>query len=315
MIKNQQVYIQNPASSDPPSKQLTERGQTIADANIVIEDNFGAQATEQNKDEKEKDDNKVINYETFESSSEDEFSQGAFESAAHSFQNKEKAKDQDLDGAQEQKRIERQRRKERKNAEKRKQKAEQDRQKRNNIRKKLRLQSQGLQNFDQYQDDVLNFKDSDRESVISYFEDADQKPAKLFQKNHPILQNLIDTPTRLVNHSNDFLPGKKKVSPEKLAKKGNVLAKNNMKYFKDIEQFSDIERSQMSTSRKQEMEKRDMLFKIVSQNDIEKLQLDIHKQMQANSMDQKPRKVQAGNIRNSMPQTTHQAKKKLVGGG
>ena len=28
---------------------------------------------------------KVINYETFESSSEDEFSQGAFESAAHSF--------------------------------------------------------------------------------------------------------------------------------------------------------------------------------------------------------------------------------------
>ncbi len=33
---------------------------------------------------------KVINYETFESSSEDEFSCGAFESAAQSFQNKEK---------------------------------------------------------------------------------------------------------------------------------------------------------------------------------------------------------------------------------
>ena len=35
--------------------------------------------------------NKVINYETFESSSEDEFSQGAYESAAQSFHNKEKA--------------------------------------------------------------------------------------------------------------------------------------------------------------------------------------------------------------------------------
>lgn len=34
--------------------------------------------------------NKVINYETFESSSEEEYSCGAFESAAASFQNKEK---------------------------------------------------------------------------------------------------------------------------------------------------------------------------------------------------------------------------------
>lgn len=46
----------------------------------------------QNALEKPKAD-KVINYETFESSSEDEFSQGAFESAANSFINKEKNPD------------------------------------------------------------------------------------------------------------------------------------------------------------------------------------------------------------------------------
>ena len=50
--------------------------------NIVIEDSNQKQATAEK--------NKVVNYETFESSSEDEFSQGAFESAAQSFHNKEK---------------------------------------------------------------------------------------------------------------------------------------------------------------------------------------------------------------------------------
>jgi hypothetical protein len=90
---------------------------------------------------------------------------------------------------------------------------------------------------------------------------------------------LIDTPTRLVNHSNDFLPEKKKINPEKLYKKGNLLMKNDIKAFKDIEQFSDIEKSQKSTFRKQEDEKKDMLFKIVTDNEIEKLQLDIKRQM------------------------------------
>ena len=50
---------------------------------------------------------KVINYETFESSSEDEFSQGAFESAAQSFQNREKTGEQNMSGIQEHKRQER----------------------------------------------------------------------------------------------------------------------------------------------------------------------------------------------------------------
>lgn len=56
--------------------------------------------------------------------------------------------------------------------------------------------------------------------------------------------------------------------------------KNDIKAFKDIEdQFSDIERSQKSTFRKLEDDKKDMLFKIVSSNEIEKLQLDIQRQM------------------------------------
>jgi hypothetical protein len=50
-------------------------------------------------------------------------------------------------------------------------KAEQHRQKRNDIRKKYRLQSQGIDKYDEYQEDMLNFKDSDRESVLSYFEE------------------------------------------------------------------------------------------------------------------------------------------------
>lgn len=55
---------------------------------------------------KDKEETKVINYETFESSSEEEFSVGAFESAANSFAGKSK-KEENLSGYQEQKRIER----------------------------------------------------------------------------------------------------------------------------------------------------------------------------------------------------------------
>ena len=42
---------------------------------------------------------------------------------------------------------------------------------------------------------MLNFKDSDRDSVLSYF---------IKQGNIPA--NQIDTPTRILNKSNDFLP-------------------------------------------------------------------------------------------------------------
>ena len=41
-------------------------------------------------------------------------------------------------------------------------------------------------------EDMLQFKDSARDSVISYL------------KNYP--GKLVDTPTRILNNSNDFLP-------------------------------------------------------------------------------------------------------------
>jgi len=65
---------------------------------------------------------KLLNYDTFESSSEDQFSQGAFESAAQSMDNKDKIKEANQKASDifELKRIERQRRKERKANEKKK---------------------------------------------------------------------------------------------------------------------------------------------------------------------------------------------------
>ena len=53
-------------------------------------------------------------------------------------------------------------------------------------KKRLRLKLQ-----DRLDEDMLEFNDSARDSLISYFE----------QK-----QRRVDTPTRLLNRSNDFLP-------------------------------------------------------------------------------------------------------------
>ena len=111
----------------------------------------------------------MIHYETFESSSEDEMSKGIFESQALSFQNKDK---QISSTEKEQKRLERLRRKERKLNEKLRVKREEERQNRKRQRMKLRLQDLNKEKIvDELQDadDVLNFKDSDRESVLSYF--------------------------------------------------------------------------------------------------------------------------------------------------
>jgi hypothetical protein len=49
-------------------------------------------------------------------------------------------------------------------------------------------------------EDILNFKDSDRESLYSFIQSTTVLNKK---KENPI--NLIDTPTRLVNESNEFL--------------------------------------------------------------------------------------------------------------
>ena len=110
----------------------------------------------------------MIHYETFESSSDDEMSKCLFESQALSFQNKDKvvtSKDKEL------KRIERLKRKERKVNEKLKVKKENDRQRRNKERIKLKIKDSEKRylELDELQDDVLNFRDSDRESVVSYF--------------------------------------------------------------------------------------------------------------------------------------------------
>jgi hypothetical protein len=61
---------------------------------------------------------------------------------------------------------------------------------------------------------MLNFKDSERESVISYLEDPDAAINN---------SNLVDTPTRLVHHSNEFLGQQKRVNQDKLQNKKLAL--------------------------------------------------------------------------------------------
>ena len=83
----------------------------------------------------------------------------------------------------------------------------------------------GIEHYEQYQDDILNFKDSDRESLISYFENnsdlgqsqSRRGPGLKLNDNFFYHQKALDTPTRLLNHSNEFLPKKKKINAEKLA--------------------------------------------------------------------------------------------------
>ena len=75
------------------------------------------------------------------------------------------------------------------------------------------------------------------------------------------------------------MPKKKKINPEKLKEKKN-LETGNMKQkinFKDLEMLSDIEKSQKSTPRKAEDEKRGNLINIFGQSEIEKLKNDIKK--------------------------------------
>ena len=74
----------------------------------------------------------------------------------------------------------------------------------------------------------MNFKDSDRDSVLSYLEDDEAiEEVPLFKQNNKLnegfFKNMVDTPTRIINHSNEFLPKKKKLAPEKLAKRAKML--------------------------------------------------------------------------------------------
>ena len=109
----------------------------------------------------------MVQYETFESSSGDENEKCMFESQALSFQNKNQkvasSREKEL------KRIERLKRKEKKVNDKLKVKKETDRQDRNKERLRLKLPDINKDGLDDLDDDVIHFKDSDRESVMSYF--------------------------------------------------------------------------------------------------------------------------------------------------
>ena len=173
---------------------------------------LGIQKPESNKGEdgtngkNDKGDNNMIQYETFESSSGDEMSRCMFESQALSFQNKDKVV---TSREKEAKRLERVKRKERKVNEKIKQKKETARQDRKKERLKLQLTDIRPDQLDELQDDVLNFKDSERESVISYFikqnqlEDGSGSAQNKYTQGAVVKQ--LDTPTRILNKSNDFL--------------------------------------------------------------------------------------------------------------
>lgn len=126
LIKDNNVYLRDPsgdladtthlgrlvpATGQGANQNLRHMLQTgdTAEVDIRIQDEsqnkqqkgaaVKAEAT-RTRGAKEGDETKVINYETFESSSEDEYSCGAFESAAASFQNKEKQDEANNSGVQ-----------------------------------------------------------------------------------------------------------------------------------------------------------------------------------------------------------------------
>lgn len=134
----------------------------------------------------------VAKFEIFESSSDDELSQGAYESAAQSYQKKvdrqkrlngeldEEVEEDDeeenlliLDSQEERERKlkEKQRRMERKRLEKKRKQREHEREERKmallkTFKQEISPYCQGGK--DEFQEDILNFKDSDRESLLSY---------------------------------------------------------------------------------------------------------------------------------------------------
>ena len=204
--------------------------------------------------EEDKKDNNMIQYETFESSSGEEDAGCLFESQALSFQNKDKvvsSKDKEM------KRIERQKRKDRKINEKIKAKKEQGRQDRKKERLKLKLTDIRPNHNEDLQDDVLNFKDSDRESVLSYF----VKDTVLKQ---------IDTPTRILNKSNDFLPIKYDERLEKaieqLEKKKTEEAAFRKKRTKSV---------QLVTPRQEMQQQKDKMQVLIEKLPIEALQAEV----------------------------------------
>ena len=137
--------------------------------------------------------------------------------------------------------MERLRRKERKLNEKLKAKREEERQNRKRERMKLRLRDVKRDDIDELQDDVINFKDSDRESVLSYF-------VKNGISNDFVA---LDTPTRLLNKSNEFLP---LAYDEKLRKAIEEMDKRE-KYEHDLKRKGKRTKSVQIVTPRQEIKK------------------------------------------------------------
>lgn len=142
---------------------------------------------------------------------------------------------------------------------------------------------------------MLNFKDSERDSVISYLEDdeaIEMEPLNANAKKGFFMQNLVDTPTRIVNFSNEFLPKKKKIAPEKLKEK----KVSKMKNFSDLEKLSDIEKSQKSTGRKHDEEQKNVLFKIIGDEaKIKQMQDEIRTKIEQGDRRSAPKQMRGMN--------------------
>jgi hypothetical protein len=104
--------------------------------------------------------------------------------------------------------------------------------------------------------ELLNFKDSERESLYSYF-------------------SRVDTPNRLINESNEFLHQKGKESqlladlPNEL--KQVVETQKNIKPLKHEGTVSTLENNTKSSA-----ELRAELFKIMKQEDLKSIEEAIH---------------------------------------
>ena len=111
-----------------------------------------------------------LRFQLFDDSSFEALSHVALEEEAHSFHQRQQNPDEDQE--RERKMQMGQRKADKKMKDYLHKKEKKQREVRKDIRKHYRLKSQGIEEYDQYQDDVLNFKDSERESLLSYFHDS-----------------------------------------------------------------------------------------------------------------------------------------------
>lgn len=87
----------------------------------------------------------------------------------------------------------------------------------------MKLEELHLSDAGEQEDDMLQFKDSERDSVVGYFKNRGRSVGKL-----------VDTPTRLLNNSNDFLPLSSMELPVKQGKEQDLMTpRREFKVLKD----------------------------------------------------------------------------------